>query len=445
MVRPAPSRVPTILVAAGAAVTVVLGALSAAIPALLAGLAALPFVLLVPVVPIAIAVLADGVALPLLLSGRGTAQVNVIVLGAVLLGVVVPLLRRRVDAATAWMILMLGAAVSGGIVIAIVEFPLAQTLSGLRYVLVPALVAVLASTLTARTMRMLLRVVTVTMTLSAIAAAVETAIGSDRLLTLTGLAYGVSIRNFGEALRAPGLFATNFHLGAFAGVMAAVALLWWGTLPGADRDLGWRAVALVTSVASLLLSTYRTGVLLLVVAIVAAVVLGGGAVRAWAKVVVVVVGLGVAVGFQIAGLANTSSILERIGIWGRLLAGPPALLGNGIGAVGAASGAQGSARQIFTDNYFISLWLQFGVLGIVVVGIFVAIAARLLMLGRRGNRAAALAACLWIGVLVAFVFVEFWEYTSAMSLVTAVVAFSTRVPRSERILRSLRRVHRAGA
>lgn len=403
-----------------------LGALAAAFPIAVPALIALPVVLFFPLAAVALAVLADGVAFPLFIAGSAATLVNIGVLGAVLVALPAVLLRGRANTLVVRVTLALLVTSVTGLLIAVLVFPVSQVLSGTRYFVVPLAVAVLATTLDARKIRLLLRAVAVLMTISFAAAIVETALGSDRLLAITGLAYGTSIRNIGEALRAPGTFATNFHLGAYSSVVAVIALLWWGTLEGARKDLVWRGVALVSAIGCLALSTYRTGVVLLVVSVVAAIFLSGDAVKPWVKATVAFLGIGVAIAFIAVGLGNTNSLFQRFEVWAGLFDGPLALLGHGVGYAGAASGAAGAEKYVFTDNYYLSLLLQFGIPGAITIGIFFGVFAALFRQGRRGNRRAALAVCLWAGVLVAFLFVELWEYTSAMCLIALVVAASAR-------------------
>ncbi|CAN5357183.1 hypothetical protein BH09ACT1_BH09ACT1_08060 [soil metagenome] len=430
--RAAPRRA-ALVTTVGGIFAVLFGAVAAAFPVAIAAVIALPAIVFVPVVALAIAVLADGIVFPLLLLGTGPTLLNIGVLAAGILALPAVLIRSSANRTVIRVVTVLAVLTATGIVAGLLTEPPGQVLSGVRYFAVPLMVAVLASTLTDRMLRLVLKGVTILITASAIAAAVETALGSDELLKITGLAYGVSIRNIGAALRAPGTFATNYHLGAYASVVAVIALLWWGRLDGARRDIVWRLVALAAAIACLAFSTYRTGVVLLVVSVLAAAFLSGTAVSRGIKITVAVVGIAVAAGFFAIGLGSTNSFFQRLDVWGALFEGVPAFLGHGIGYAGAASGAAGSAKQIFTDNYYISLWLQFGIPGIVIIGIFFGIFVALFRAGRRGNRRAAIAVSLWTGTLVAFFFVELWEYTSAMCLIALVIGASATGYRTPRL------------
>lgn len=416
---------------AGGVGAVGLGVAAVAFPPVLLGVVAVPLVLLVPLVPVLIGTLSDGIVFPLLLTGRGSSLLNIGVLATTLMGLAAVLLRGTVNPRIARFALAVLALALPGLLVALDTEPVSQVLSGARYLAVPIVMAMIASTLGSAQLRVLLKCVTALMSVSAVAAAIEQSLGSDRLLALTGLAYGVSIRNFGSALRAPGTFATNFHLGAYASVVAVIALLWWGTLEGARRDWPWRVVALGASLACLALSTYRTGVVLLVVSVVAAIFLSGGAVKTWVRLLVAGLGAVVAIGFVAVGLGNTNSFFQRLGVWGDLLAGRPGFLGRGVGYSGAASGAAGSARQIFTDNYYISLWLQLGLPGVLIAVLLIGVAVHLYRAGSAGSPRAAVAVALWCGALVAFFFVELWEYTSAMSLIAVVIGASAARPPRE--------------
>ncbi|MCU1404419.1 MAG: hypothetical protein JWQ43_722, partial [Glaciihabitans sp.] len=295
------------------------GAMVSAFPVALVAVFAVPAVILFPLMGVGIAVLSDGVAFPALITGFSTTLINIGVLGAVIAALPVALIRRRANTIVIKIAAALAATSITGMVIALIAFPTSQWLSGARYFLVPIAVAVLASALNDRQLRVLLRAVAALMAASFAAAIVETALGSDRLLELTGLEYGTSIRNFGTALRAPGTFATNYHLGAFSSVIAVVALLWWSSLEGARKDIIWRIVALISAVGCLALSTYRTGVVVLIVSVVAAVFLSGDAVKRWVKISVAVTGIAVGVGFFAVGLGDSKSFFQRLDIWAQLL------------------------------------------------------------------------------------------------------------------------------
>jgi hypothetical protein len=410
----------------GALTALGFGAGAAASPLALVAVIVVPIVLLVPIVAAAFAVLADGVAFPLLILGSTSTLINIGVLIAVLAALPAVLARRQANTLVLRVAALVFVLTLPGLLIAFFQLPTAQWLSGIRYIVVPLAVAVLGSTLSDRQLRLVLKGVTCLMVVAAIAAAIENSLGSDELLKLTKVGYGVSIRNIGSALRAPGTFATNYLLGAYASVVAVVALLWWGTLKDAKRDLGWRIVALASALAGLAFSTYRTGVILLAVSVGAAVFLSGPSIKAWVKVLVATIAGALVAGFLVIGLGNSDSFYERLAVWRGLLDSATSVLGNGLGYSGAASGAAGSAAQIFTDNYYISLWLQFGVAGAAIVVIFVGIFVALLVEGRRGNPRAAVAVALWAGTLVAFAFVELWEYTSAMSIIAMIVGASAR-------------------
>jgi hypothetical protein len=431
--RAVSARRGTITLATGGLAAVGFGGLAAAYPLSVAVVILVPLVILVPIVAVAYAVLADGIAFPLLLVGSTSTLVNIGVLIVVLVALPAVFLRRAANPAVNRVVLLILALAVPGVIIAIFTLPSAQWLSGIRYLVIPLAVAILGSALSPGQLRLLFKAVACLMVINLLAAGIETALGSDALLKLTNIGYGVSIRNFGTALRAPGTFATNYQLGAFTAVAAVIALVWWGTLKDARRDLPWRIVAVLSALGSLALSTDRTGVILVAVGVVAAVLFSGSVVKPWIKLGTVLLVVALVTCFFLIGLGDTQSFFQRLGVWSQLLAGPPALLGNGIGYSGAASGAAGSAAQIFTDNYYISLWLQFGIFGILISLVFVGILIALYRLGWHGNHAASVAASLLLGTLVAFFFVEMWEYTSAMSLVAVVVGASVAGVRRSRL------------
>src|SRR5262249_59174045 len=65
-------------------------------------------------------------------------------------------------------------------------------------------------------------------------------------------------------------------------------------------------------------------------------------------------------GFAAVGAVGAASLGQRLGTWASLLRDHLPLYGLGVGAVGAASNSRrATGPQVFTDNYVLTLALQF--------------------------------------------------------------------------------------
>jgi hypothetical protein len=263
------------------------------------------------------------------------------------------------------------------------------------------------------------------------AALYQRAVGPSALMAL-GLEYGTTVRSYFGELRAPGIFLTNYELGAFAGVLGALAVVWWPKLGLlGERDRWWRLAALVSSVGCLLLSIYRTGLVVLLASLGLWLIFGsGGAGRLSAvlrNVSLLAGSLGLVGVVLSGGYASTDSLIARQAQWSSILTlidwSPTGL---GVGAVGAASVSRFAEDPVVVDNYVISSFLQFGWLGPLALFALACFAASHVRDAARtpvlNSFFVLFAACL------AFLLVDFWEYTAAMSLAmfAAGVAYAAR-------------------
>lgn len=316
-----------------------------------------------------------------------------------------------------------------GFLIGTQTLPLVQVLQGARILLLPVLAAIVGCFLKFEDMRLVIRLLSIVVFSSFVASLVERALGVEVLVD-SGLRYGTTVRTFGGELRAPGLALTNYDFGAFAGVFAAIAWLWW---IAAERSQPWRVWAFVSAIAgtlSLLTSSYRTGMVVLALAVLLSALL-----RSRRGVAFRLVGLTIvaAATWAVAalGLLSTDSLNARQSNWEDLLTAGVDLFGGGLGSAGAASGSSFSAGRVSTDNYFLSLILQFGFGGFVILLCLFVWTLRLLLRSRGSSRLAGgfvMAACIF-----GFWFVEFWEYSSAMMLAILVSTQGYSEEMSERV------------
>jgi len=310
-----------------------------------------------------------------------------------------------------------------------------QTLVGVRLTALPVILLLVMVALTARELSRLVTIMAWLMIANAIAGVGEYVIGPARLVEL-GLPEGTAIRYIGDTFRAPGLTEVNAALGLLAGSFLLGYCALWLVRDLRPRHVVWHVGAMAALI-SLALSTSRTGALLLAGGLIAAVVLnrgGGPAARKRGRLI----GLGVVVcvvaGLVAVGATGSSSLFERFGVWGRLLRSSAPLYGVGVGGAGAATTSRASnSPQIFVDNYFVSVALQFGVP--VLVALVIAVVWALVRLSRRSQWQPSTVVHLAVlaGLSAACLMIEAWEYAGAMMCLALFIAYPirTRPPASE--------------
>jgi hypothetical protein len=165
--------------------------------------------------------------------------------------------------------------------------------------------------------------------------------------------------------------------------------------------------------------------------VVAAVVLnrsGGAAGRRRARILGLAVVAAVAAGFAVVGATGARSLFERFDVWARLLGDDLPPWGLGLGGVGAATTSRvTSGPQVFVDNYFVSVALQFGpVMGVALVA---AIGYALWRLWRRTAErpVTVLFVALLAGLACSFLVIEAWEYPGAMMCLGIFAAYGLRL------------------
>lgn len=304
-----------------------------------------------------------------------------------------------------------------------------QTLAGLRLTVLPfllflALVGLRASGAT--------RIVTVSAWLlmaNGVATIAELIIGPKQLVQW-GFEDGRAVRYIGNTFRAPGLTEFNAELGILSGAYLLGYVALWLTSGGRPTRRSWHVGALA-AVVCLALSTSRSGALLVVGGVIAAAVgnrSGGAAARRRARLV----GLGVVVcvtaGFVAVGATGARSLFQRFEIWSALFDGDLPLWGRGIGAAGAATVSRvASGDQIFVDNYFVSVAVQYGLP--MMVALVIGIGYLLVRLWRRASTRPSAVPHLAVltGLAAAFLVIEAWEYTGAMMCLAVFVVYGTQL------------------
>lgn len=387
------------------------------------------WVAIFPVVGLAGAIVRDGVGWPVVAAGLNHGLISNAMGAAVLAGCVVQVVRGgRLHGGLLKFVGSILILTLPGLVVGSFLLSTESVLAGLALLLVP-LGALLSSSITSPVQaRWLMKMVALLMFVALCFAVYQSTVGQVQLLASGVFQEGVNVRGIGGMLRASGSFLTNYHFGAFAAVFGFMAFFWWPVLEGAAKDRIWIFVGGSSAVIGLALSTYRTGVVLMVVAIASFVALGGLAVRVWVRVTAIILGSGVVIWFFSAGLADSRSLDERFRIWSALLEQIQFPFGNGIGYSGAASGAGDGFDRVVVDNYYLSLVLQFGLPGCLIVIALLAGGALLVKAGRQGNNRVLLAGCLALGILATFALVDFWEYSSAICLAMFAVGHSLSEP-----------------
>jgi hypothetical protein len=312
---------------------------------------------------------------------------------------------------------------------------IAQTLVGVRLTALPVILLIVVIALSARELYRLVTLTAWLMIANAVAGVAEYVIGPARLVEF-GLPEGTAVRYIGSTFRAPGLTEVNAALGLLSGSFLLGYAVLWLVRDLRPRHVVWH-VAAGAALISLALSTSRTGALLLAGGLIAAVVLnrgGGPAARRRGRLIGIGVVVCVLAGFVAVGATGSSSLFERFRVWGDLLRAGELWYGAGVGGVGAATNSRASnSPQIFVDNYFVSVALQFGVP--VLVALVIALVWGLVRLSRRSEREPwnVVHLAVLVGLSAGCLMIEVWEYADAMMCLALFVAYAMRAgpPASE--------------
>ncbi|TDC76036.1 hypothetical protein E1193_24525 [Micromonospora sp. KC606] len=312
--------------------------------------------------------------------------------------------------------------------IGIAHHGVAQTLVGVRLMVVPLLLLVVLAALPGDRLAALVTVMSWLLVANAVASLAELAVGPARLVQW-GFEEGRAVRYIGETFRVPGLTEFNGELGILAGAYLLGYLALWLTPGARPTRWSWHAGG-VAALLCLALSTSRSGALLVAAGVVAAVVVnrsGGVAARRRARLFGLAVVACLVGAFVAVGATGARSLFDRFEVWSALLSDDLPPWGRGVGSVGAATSSRiASGQQIFVDNYFVSLALQFGpVLTVAVVAALGWALWRLWRLGAEDQKAVPLTAIL-VGLACASLMIEAWEYPGAMMCLGLFVAYARR-------------------
>ncbi|MET0491906.1 MAG: hypothetical protein ABW000_02120 [Actinoplanes sp.] len=346
----------------------------------------------------------------------------------------VTVLRRGGDLPLRWVSVAAGALVvaAGWSAIGVAHHGLAQTVTGLRLILIPVAMLVVVAALEVPVVRRLLTVLSWLVVANAVAGLAEIVVGPARLVRI-GFSEDRNIRYIDGVFRVPGLTEFNAELGMLAGAFLLGYLASWLVPSSRPRLWAWHAGALA-AVVCLAMSTSRSGALLVVGGVLGAVLLQRSRNRLRRLLSLVVAGgfvITVAGAFVVLGAGGSSSLFERFTVWGDLLGGVP-LLGHGIGGAGAATYSRvASSPPVFVDNYFINIGLQFG--PIVMVLLILAVAAGLFWLARESGRRPefVLPIAMVAGLVGSALVIDSWEFAAAM-LTLILFAFSYQPPAARR-------------
>lgn len=305
----------------------------------------------------------------------------------------------RPQAALLWLPLLL----LWGVAIGLARFQSFDVLNALRIFVFPLVAYSLIRDLTRRQLTFLLNFIGFALLLNAGAAIWETVVGPEALMQL-GLTYGTEIREIGSVLRAPGLMRGNAYLGLTASFFFLGLVLFRSHL---DLSRRLQNLFLVACSVAMLLSTARTGL----------VVLAGGVLlqrlnlKSTARNLLLTIAM--VVSFSVFGAGSGDSGIARLTVWSRALATVD-FTGGGFGSMGSTTYSDFSGTKgAFSDNYYISLVQQFGILGFAICVAAIVYAVRL-------RRAPGPSGQLWAPVFGAFLLsclvIDAWEYWPAMAV-----------------------------
>lgn len=287
--------------------------------------------------------------------------------------------------------------------------PITQALLGVKLLLLPFLIATVARFDEAVKSKLIVSLLYIQI-VNCFVAIVETVYGISGLQEL-GFQYGTNIRNFESFLRAPGLALTNYELGSFSSVVLVIVylLLTNQLVLGSTKSYKFYFLSGISALTCLALSNFRSGILFSFVAIML--------VELFARRKLITVSLYVilsSISILTAIMANffllnSQSFVERQDKWSQLLSNYDWIIGSGIGFSGAASlssyAAMGSA--IVTDNQYISVLLQLGLVG------FLFLMTIFIYLFFKGD---GISKSLVLALMVEMVFAEMWDFTVFFSI-----------------------------
>lgn len=244
---------------------------------------------------------------------------------------------------------------------------------GIKFLLIPFFLALVSQT-DKDFVSKLIKTLFLVQILNCLVAIIETILGVEKLRRY-GLEYGTNIRNFDAHLRAPGLALTNYQLGSYSAIVLVLAYLLY-TQQVVTNKMVSRIVILLSGISSvicLLLSNYRSGIIFSLITIFFCEIISR---QKFANVTVYLVLGFLSILISILYnfyLLNLNSIFERKMKWIDILLNNNWIVGSGIGFSGAASLSTyaGKEAAIVTDNQYITMLIQFGIVGIICLFIII--------------------------------------------------------------------------
>ena len=323
-----------------------------------------------------------------------------------------------------------GLVLAAATVIGVVHHGLPQALLGVRFLVFPVAVLAVIAGRPAPDIMKLTNLLAWLLVANGAAAVAEFLIGPPRLAAW-GFDQDRAIRYINGNFRAPGLTDFNAELGMLAGAyLLGYAAL---RLSGRRWPRGWlwHAGAAAAAVC-LAASTSRSGAVLIAAGLVAATVstrAGSAVARRRARQLGVAALVLLGLGFAAVGAVGAASLGQRLSTWGSLLRDHVPLYGLGVGAVGAASNSRvATGPQVFTDNYFINLAMQFGPVVALLMAVLLVAALGWLYRGAADHPERVVYFAVLVGLAASSLVIEAWEYEGAMACLSVFVAYAMRVP-----------------
>lgn len=285
------------------------------------------------------------------------------------------------------------------------------SLLGIKFILAPIVIS-FAYQFGREFRRKLISTIFVLQVLNFLAGILELQLGIKELQSL-GFEYGTNIRNFKSGtLRVPGLAITNFDLGLTSGVvLSLVYFMINGRIEiGKKYNHFFLILVFTSSIGGILVSYSRSGAIFAATVIVLAEAFERKRFLKAQTLFLTLTITGLLLISRNVLFSDNSSFLARFELWEDLPKLSNPMIGRGVGALGAVTKSSYTNIQtpIVVDNYFISIYLQLGILGLAIFSWFL---VYLIIKGNSYTRA------LIFGLIVTLQFVELWEYALPTSLI----------------------------
>lgn len=322
-------------------------------------------------------------------------------------------------------VLALSLLVVYGFILSVAIVPLTITILGIKLLITPFFFATFAR-IKGREKVHFVRVLFIVQICNALTAILETIAGIDRLQKM-GFEYGTNLRSFDSFLRAPGLALTNYELGSFsAAVLVLAYLILTNQLTIFKRfSKSFCVTSIISSLICLALSNFRSGMIFSATAILLIEVYARRRLIRSSLILILVSSVVLIAVLSNFFLLNSNSSLERQQKWQQLLQAYDWKIGSGIGFTGAVTRSsfahQGSL--IVTDNQFLTLLLQFGIVGLLI---------GLLLFAFLFASSNLISKCMIVAVFAMMMFVEVWDMTLFFSICLYIIydGFSQRSSKS---------------